>query len=120
MTCAIEQKAEATHRRIFVRCGDFCEPVGIRFVADVLGNLSHCVDTPGLMEISCTVEKRQLYTSHVSETFFALDPVEGVGSIDTRESVGRLIEELQTVAPNLEIAQLFGHNDLKDHGSLMR
>lgn len=49
------------------------------------------------MEIPCAVEKRQLNAGNVSETFFALDPVEDVGSIDAREGSGRLIEKLQTV-----------------------
>lgn len=120
MTCPIEQESEATHRRIFICRGDPCELGGIRFDADILRNLSDCIDTACLVKVPNTVEQGQLYTSYVSETFVALDPVEDVGSIDAREGSGRLKEELQTVASKLEVPYLFGHNDMEDHRSLVR
>jgi hypothetical protein len=74
----------------------------------------------GSVKVPSTVEQRQFYASYVSEPFFALDPVEDVGSIDAREGSGRLIEELQTVAPELEVPHLFEHDDVEDHRSLVR
>lgn len=88
MTCPIKQESEATHRRIFVCRSDLCELGGIRFVADILRDLSDCIDTACLVKVPSTVEQRQLYTSYVSETFFALDPVQDVDSIDARKARG--------------------------------
>ncbi len=104
---------------IFICRSDHCELDGIRFIADVLRDLSDCINTACLVKVPSTVEQRQFYTSYVGEPFFALDPVEDVGSIDAREGSGRLIEELQTVASKFEVPHLFGHNDMEDHRSLM-
>jgi hypothetical protein len=73
MTSPIEQETEATHRRVFIRRSGFCEHAGIRFVADILRDLRDYTDAPGFVEVSCTVEKGHFHTSHVGETFFALE-----------------------------------------------
>jgi hypothetical protein len=58
--------------------------------------------------------------SPIGETSFALDPIESVGPIDAREGLGGLIEELHSVTSKFEVPQLFGHNNVDNHRSLVR
>ena len=77
------------------------------------------VDAGRLVKVAGAVQQRQFDAGHLGEAGIALHLVELIGLVDAREGLGRLVEKLEAVAADLEIAQLLRRDDLKHHGGLV-
>lgn len=72
------------------------------------------------MKIAHAVEQRPLDASHYGEAGVALHLSDQRRLIDLTEDRRNLIQKPQEMAAEVEIAQLPGNDDLKDHASLVR
>jgi len=72
------------------------------------------VDTTGLVKVTRTVEQRQS-TPATFAKLVALHLIKPCWQIERVKRRARLVKELEAVAADLEVAQLFGDDDLEDH-----
>src|SRR5581483_342077 len=116
----LEQIAEPPNGRVLVNLGELGQLARVGFAAQVLRNLRHAVDACRAMEVARAVQKSKLDARHLCEAGLAFHLREPFLPVGLLEGVGSLIDELETMAPDLEASQLLRNDDLEYHGRLMR
>ena len=115
-----EQVAQAAHRGAFVVRGGPGQLARIGACAEVLGDLRHAVEATGPMHVAHAVEQRQLDAGHDGEAGRRLDRLDERRFVAGGKGLGLLVDELQAMRAERQIAQLARRHDLEDHGRLMR
>jgi len=82
--------------------------------------LRDSIDAGRFVKVADAVEQRQLDAGHPGEAGVALHLTDEFRLVDLRECLGTLIEKLQAVTTQVEVAQLARDDDLEDLGGLMR
>jgi hypothetical protein len=120
MACVFEQVAQAAHRGAFIVPSGPCQLARIGACAKVFGDLCHAAKAACPMHVAHAVEQRQLNAGHHCEAGRRLDRLDERCFVACGKGLGLLVDELQAMRAERQIAQLAWCHHLEDHGRLMR